>query len=111
MRRVARALCVTPVWRPLACYSYPPFHEENHAALYRKIKTADYTFDEEYWSMVSDTAKDLIRKVRRGARRHDPRVKIPQTRAPGFLSLSSRCWWSIRTIGSKRARRCATHGS
>ena len=87
MRCVARALCVTPVWRSLARYSYPPFHEENHAVLYRKIRAADYTFDEEYWSMVSDEAKDLIRKVRRGARRHDPRVKTPQTRAPGSLRL------------------------
>ena len=63
MRCVARALCVTPVWRPLARYSYPPFHEENHAVLYRKIRAADYTFNEEYWSMVSDEAKDLILKL------------------------------------------------
>jgi serine/threonine protein kinase len=42
---------------------YPPFHEENHVVLYRKIKAADYTFDEEYWSMVSEEAKDLIRKM------------------------------------------------
>lgn len=42
---------------------YPPFHEENHVVLYRKIKYADYTFDEEYWSMVSEEAKDLIRKM------------------------------------------------
>ena len=87
MRCVARALCVTPVWRSLARYSYPPFHEENHAVLYRKIRAADYTFDEEYWSMVSDEAKDLIRKVRCRAPRHDPRVKTPQTRAPGSLRL------------------------
>ena len=55
--------------------------------LYRKIRAADYTFNEEYWSMVSDEAKDLIRKVRRRAPRHDPRVKTPQTHAPGSLRL------------------------
>lgn len=42
---------------------YPPFHEENHVVLYRKIKAAEYTFDEEYWSLVSEEAKDLIRKL------------------------------------------------
>ena len=50
-----------------SCRSYPPFHEENHVVLYRKIKAADYTFDDEYWGMVSDEAKDLIRKARAGA--------------------------------------------
>ena len=24
---------------------YPPFHDDNHAILYRKIKAADYAFD------------------------------------------------------------------
>ena len=77
--------------------------------LYRKIRAADYTFNEEYWSMVSDEAKDLIRKVRRRAPWHDPRVKT--LKACSRLSVSSSCWSSIRTIGSKRARRCATPGS
>ncbi|KAJ8598221.1 hypothetical protein CTAYLR_005529 [Chrysophaeum taylorii] len=42
---------------------YPPFHDDNHAILYRKIKAADYTFEPQYWEQVSDDAKDLIRKM------------------------------------------------
>jgi len=42
---------------------YPPFHDDNHAILYRKIKAADYAFDPQYWDQVSDDAKDLIRKM------------------------------------------------
>ncbi|KAH8050623.1 serine/threonine kinase [Aureococcus anophagefferens] len=42
---------------------YPPFHDDNHAILYRKIKAADYTFEPQYWDQVSDDAKDLIKKM------------------------------------------------
>ena len=42
---------------------YPPFHDDNHAVLYRKIKAADYAFDPQYWDQVSDDAKDLIKKM------------------------------------------------
>ena len=42
---------------------YPPFHDANHAILYRKIKAADYAFDPQYWDQVSDDAKDLIKKM------------------------------------------------
>ena len=42
---------------------YPPFHDDNHAILYRKIKAADYAFDPQYWDQVSDDAKDLITKI------------------------------------------------
>lgn len=42
---------------------YPPFHDDNHAILYRKIKVADYTFEPQYWEQVSDDAKDLIKKM------------------------------------------------
>ena len=39
---------------------YPPFHDENQAALYKKIKSADFVFHPEYWDPVSAEAKDLI---------------------------------------------------
>jgi len=42
---------------------YPPFHDDNHAVLYRKIKAADYAFEPQYWEQVSEDAKDLIRKM------------------------------------------------
>ena len=42
---------------------YPPFHDDNHAILYRKIKAADYAFDPQYLDQVSDDAKDLIKKM------------------------------------------------
>ena len=64
----------------------------------------------------------VISRWRKGdtSRAEDPRaaallgttlVSRPLKRVLPVLSVSSRCWSSIRTIGSKRARRCATHGS
>lgn len=39
---------------------YPPFHDDNHNALFRKIKRGKYQFDSPYWDGVSDEAKDII---------------------------------------------------
>jgi serine/threonine protein kinase len=39
---------------------YPPFHDEDHRALYMNIKKGNYEFDHKYWSGVSDEAKALI---------------------------------------------------
>jgi calcium/calmodulin-dependent protein kinase I len=39
---------------------YPPFHDDNQKALFRKIKKGDFEFHEEYWGAVSQEAKDLI---------------------------------------------------
>ncbi|CAE7309501.1 cmk-1 [Symbiodinium microadriaticum] len=39
---------------------YPPFHDDNQKALFRKIKMGDFEFHEEYWGGVSQEAKDLI---------------------------------------------------
>jgi serine/threonine protein kinase len=40
---------------------YPPFHDDNQRALFRKIVNGEYEFHPDYWSTVSDEAKDLIR--------------------------------------------------
>lgn len=42
---------------------YPPFHDDNQRTLFRKICKGDYTFHPDYWSGVSDDAKDLIKYV------------------------------------------------
>jgi len=39
---------------------YPPFQDENHHDLFRKIRAADYIFHESYWEHVSVEAKQLI---------------------------------------------------
>eukprot|EP00548_Thalassiothrix_antarctica_P001936 CAMPEP_0194146890 /NCGR_PEP_ID=MMETSP0152-20130528/22213_1 /TAXON_ID=1049557 /ORGANISM="Thalassiothrix antarctica, Strain L6-D1" /LENGTH=690 /DNA_ID=CAMNT_0038847539 /DNA_START=71 /DNA_END=2143 /DNA_ORIENTATION=+ len=39
---------------------YPPFQDENHHDLFRKIRAADYIFHESYWEHVSIEAKQLI---------------------------------------------------
>ncbi|TMW62512.1 hypothetical protein Poli38472_005130 [Pythium oligandrum] len=39
---------------------YPPFHDDNHNALFKKIKRGKFQFDSPYWDHVSDDAKDLI---------------------------------------------------
>ena len=40
---------------------YPPFDDENQKKMFRKIKKAQYDFHEQYWSSVTEEAKDLIR--------------------------------------------------
>lgn len=41
---------------------YPPFYDEgSQSNLFKKIKQGDYDFDPDYWSHVSEEAKDLIR--------------------------------------------------
>jgi serine/threonine protein kinase len=41
---------------------YPPFYDEDVFLLEEKIQTATYEFHDEYWSSVSEDAKDFIRK-------------------------------------------------
>jgi len=40
---------------------YPPFHEDNQKELFKKIRKGSFEFHTEYWSQISDDAKDLIR--------------------------------------------------
>lgn len=42
---------------------YPPFHDENQARLFAKIKKGVYSFHDEYWLDISAEAKDLIAKM------------------------------------------------
>jgi serine/threonine protein kinase len=39
---------------------YPPFHDENQRTLFRKIMKGSFEFHPDYWSSVSDEAKNLI---------------------------------------------------
>jgi serine/threonine protein kinase len=39
---------------------YPPFQDETHRGLFRKIRAADFTFHDVYWKNVSLHAKQLI---------------------------------------------------
>jgi serine/threonine protein kinase len=40
---------------------YPPFHDDNQKALFRKIRKAEFEFHPNYWEHVSQEAKDLIK--------------------------------------------------
>ena len=42
---------------------YPPFQDESHRGLFRKIRAADFTFHDMYWRNVSIHAKQLISKL------------------------------------------------
>mmetsp|Transcript_26994 Transcript_26994/g.64447 ORF Transcript_26994/g.64447 Transcript_26994/m.64447 type:complete len:510 (+) Transcript_26994:94-1623(+) len=39
---------------------YPPFQDETHRGLFRKIRAADFTFHDAYWKNVSLASKQLI---------------------------------------------------
>lgn len=42
---------------------FPPFYDENNAALFAAIKAGQYDFPSPYWDCVSDQAKDFIGKL------------------------------------------------
>ncbi|XP_060602146.1 calcium/calmodulin-dependent protein kinase type 1-like [Ruditapes philippinarum] len=42
---------------------YPPFYDENDAALFQQILKAEFEFDSPYWDDISDSAKEFIRKL------------------------------------------------
>mmetsp|Transcript_12274 Transcript_12274/g.21903 ORF Transcript_12274/g.21903 Transcript_12274/m.21903 type:complete len:343 (+) Transcript_12274:391-1419(+) len=42
---------------------YPPFYDDNQAQLFKKIKKGSYTFDQDFWGEVSDSAKDLVQSL------------------------------------------------
>jgi len=42
---------------------FPPFYNEKLQLLFEQIMRADYDFPADYWSEISDNAKDFIRKL------------------------------------------------
>lgn len=55
---------VWPVALAFACgVGFPPFYEENTAALFAQILEGRYDFPEPYWDDVSNSARDLINKL------------------------------------------------
>lgn len=42
---------------------YPPFYDENDAALFQQILKAEYEFDSPYWDDISSSAKEFIRQL------------------------------------------------
>ncbi|KAK8795615.1 hypothetical protein WA158_000272 [Blastocystis sp. Blastoise] len=42
---------------------YPPFHDENQARLFKRIKNGSYKFDPAFWDHISEHAKNLIQHL------------------------------------------------
>mmetsp|Transcript_9503 Transcript_9503/g.27289 ORF Transcript_9503/g.27289 Transcript_9503/m.27289 type:complete len:283 (-) Transcript_9503:94-942(-) len=42
---------------------FPPFYDENNAALYNQIKRGDYTFPSPYWDGISRPAIEVIKRL------------------------------------------------
>lgn len=42
---------------------YPPFYDESEPRLFQKIRKGVYSFNDPVWKPVSESAKDLIRKL------------------------------------------------
>jgi serine/threonine protein kinase len=42
---------------------FPPFFEETVEEMYDRIRRVDYSFPSFYWQDVSESAKDLVRKL------------------------------------------------
>ncbi|ELU13408.1 hypothetical protein CAPTEDRAFT_222444 [Capitella teleta] len=42
---------------------YEPFYDDNEQQMFKKILKADYEFDPQWWSEVSENAKDLIGRL------------------------------------------------
>lgn len=63
---------------------YPPFQDENHRGLFRKIRAADFTFHKKYWANVSVDAKELISSLMTV----DPKVRLTCQKALNTTWLS-----------------------
>jgi serine/threonine protein kinase len=61
---------------------YPPFQDESHRGLFRKIRAADFTFHDKYWSNVSVHAKKLISQLLTV----DPSFRLTAKQALGMSS-------------------------
>jgi len=42
---------------------FPPFYADSNAKLFEKIMAGSYTFPSPYWDKISESAKDLIKKM------------------------------------------------
>eukprot|EP01039_Chlorochromonas_danica_P000764 gene764-829_t len=42
---------------------FPPFYDDNNKKLFAQIVNANYSFPDPYWTNISATAKDLVRKL------------------------------------------------
>ena len=67
---------------------HAPFHDGDLKALYRKIRVADFEFAAEFWSDISQSAKELIR----GLLRVDAGMRLTAAQAlshPWFCAAES----------------------
>lgn len=60
---LSAAGCFTGVILYILLCGFPPFYHESTAALYKQIKKGEFDFPAPYWSNISDSAKDLVRKL------------------------------------------------
>jgi len=42
---------------------FPPFYHQNTNQLYKQIKKGEFDFPDPYWTDISDSAKDLVRRL------------------------------------------------
>ena len=42
---------------------YPPFNNSDHQEMFRMIRRGEFTFDPEYWSLISPEAKDCVNRL------------------------------------------------
>lgn len=80
---------------------FPPFYDENTAALYKQIKSGDYDFPDPYWKDITGYAKDLIKKMLTV----DPvkRITIPQILQHPWIAAESAA--STRKFGKQHGQR------
>mmetsp|Transcript_12767 Transcript_12767/g.15149 ORF Transcript_12767/g.15149 Transcript_12767/m.15149 type:complete len:333 (-) Transcript_12767:216-1214(-) len=66
---------------------FPPFYHEKTQKLYQQIKQGDYDFPDPYWEDITDSAKDIIKKMLTV----DPakRITIPQILEHPWISGST----------------------
>ena len=67
---------------------YAPFEGDNNKEVFKKILSQDLEFDPEYWTTISEGAKDLITKMLK----KDPqeRISVNYLNRYGSLKLVQR---------------------
>mmetsp|Transcript_17622 Transcript_17622/g.31624 ORF Transcript_17622/g.31624 Transcript_17622/m.31624 type:complete len:331 (-) Transcript_17622:1175-2167(-) len=79
---------------------FPPFYHEKTQKLYQQIKSGAYDFPDPYWKDITDSAKDLIRKMLTVD--PDKRISIPQILEHPWISGTAA---STRQFGKGHADR------
>ena len=70
---------------------YPPFYEQNNAALFRQIKSGSFDYPAAQWESISQSAKDLI----------DAMIIVDPAKRWSTKQILESPWMQVEDLGAK----------